>query len=289
MKLPSAGKGTETGNMPGVGLYDNNSALVTTTNPPQAQSMMTRILPFIEANNVYDLFHNLNLETTRTPRSHQATITPHKLQLTRSSAHQLAEFAEARENDSGGYGFTDYAPIILVDDTITQGQNRWLIGVFNGRSGRRIGSVTDGTSNTIGIAETTGRDEAYGIAGPMISQLAGGGTCLTEQINAENAQVPAIQAPWRWADPTNAFIASTNINSAGSSRDPVARIGVWLTVVQTAKPLASTLVVQTRPTSMAVLTSFRTALTPSCTQQHVAVLVAKSKSFLSKFEFDYRV
>ena len=60
MKLPSAGKGTSSDMTPQIGLYDNNSNLVTGTDSAQAQSMLTRILPFIEGNNVYDLFNNLN-------------------------------------------------------------------------------------------------------------------------------------------------------------------------------------------------------------------------------------
>jgi len=198
MKLPSAGKGTTSGNNPVARLYDNNSNLVAASDDVQAQSMQYRILPFIEMNNVYDLFSNANLayndsaNTAGSRTSVDAFICP-----------TVGGARGSTELDADGYGYTDYAPIILVDSTISQNGN-FPIGVFNGRSGRRIGSVTDGTSNSIGVAETTGRHQSYAAAtaGP-----AGFSDALSEVAD----QGP--NAVWRWADASNAYIASVPVNT----------------------------------------------------------------------------
>ena len=118
------------------------------------------------------------------------------------------------ENDSDGFGFTDYAPIILVDDIFSFTQ-QYELGAYNGRSQRRISSVTDGTSNTIGIAETTGRDESYMFAGNTNSQ---GVTCAPEGV--ENA----TNAVWRWADPSNSFIVSDRVNT--NRNDPTSWVAI---------------------------------------------------------------
>ena len=180
MKLPSAGKGTatQTGTTaPLVGLYDNNSRLVTVagsdTEEPKSQSMHTRILPFIEANNVYDRFNNLSNGTYYSGDATNQNVASNASASTAViDAFICPSVGGARgstKNDTDGFGFTDYAPIILVDMTLTNidtnvSSGRFEVGVFNGRGGRKIGSVTDGTSNTIGVCETTGRDPSYGIS-----------------------------------------------------------------------------------------------------------------------------
>ena len=209
MKLPSAGKGTSTGQTPVVGLYDNNSNLVSDSQSVQAQSMLTRILPFIEGNNIQDLFGSLQLAYDADPGNILASNTSVDAFLCPS----VGGVRGSTENDSMGFGFTDYAPIILVDTTISQNQS-FQLGVFNARSGRRIGSVTDGTSNTIGIAESTGRDESYGVAGAMSANFS---QCLSEATGSTDAV-------WRWADPSNAYIASDTINTNGNM--PATWVGI---------------------------------------------------------------
>lgn len=199
MKLPSAGKGSTSANNPEIGLYDNNSRLVEDSESPQAQSALTRILPFIEADNVYDLFEDLNLLYTDTNNSGS------RFAVDSFICPSVGGARGSTETD-GEYGYTDYAPIILVDNTITQGNNQFLVGVFNARTSRRIGSVTDGTSNTIGFAETTGRHQTYDI--PQA-----GSPNYSDALAESAALTPTAQgAMWRWADPENAFIASDSVN-----------------------------------------------------------------------------
>ena len=210
MRLPSAGKGSSNANPPIINLYDANSNIVG-SNTIQAQSMLYQILPFIEMGNVADLFqdpdqaYNATVNVVGAQSSIDAFICPTSGGVRGST-----------ETDNGGFGYTDYAPVILVDNTITLGNNRFLTGVFNGRGGRRMGSVSDGTSNTIGIAESTGRHESYGTpleGSPNFSEA------LSEAAShGENAV-------WRWADPSNAFIASDRINTLASSRNFVADWG----------------------------------------------------------------
>ena len=200
MRLPSAGKGTTAGNIPVVRLYDNNSNPVG-TNSSQAQSMLTRILPFIEGNNVHSLFGDLNAAYNTT-----SNIAASSTFIDSFICPSVGGPRGSTENDQDGFGFTDYAPIILVDTTISQSQN-FELGVYNARSGRRLSSVTDGTSNTIGIAETTGRDDSHVIAGASSANFS--------QVLAESADT-GTNANWRWADPSNAFIASDRINTLSS-------------------------------------------------------------------------
>ena len=203
MRLPSAGKGTTSANPPVVGLYDANSNLVG-TDTVQAQSMHTQILAFIEQGTVQDLFADQSAAYTDT-----ANVAGAESRIDAFICPTVGGVRGGTERDQpGGFGYTDYAPIILVDETITESGN-FLQGTFNGQGGRRIGSVSDGTSNTIGIAESTGRHESYAIPG---ANSANNMMCLAEAAGGEGAM-------WRWADPENAFIASDRINTLASSRN----------------------------------------------------------------------
>ena len=203
MRLPSAGKGTTSANPPVVGLYDANSNLVG-TDTVQAQSMHTQILAFIEQGAVQNLFTDPSAAYTATENSAGA-----ESRIDAFICPTVGGVRGGTERDQpGGFGYTDYAPIILVDSTITESGN-FLQGTFNGQGGRRIGSVSDGTSNTIGIAESTGRHESYAIPG---ASSANNTMCLAEAAGGEGAM-------WRWADPENAFIASDRINTLASSRN----------------------------------------------------------------------
>ena len=203
MRLPSAGKGTTSANPPVVGLYDANSNLVG-TDTVQAQSMHTQILAFIEQGTVQDLFADQSAAYTDT-----ANVAGAESRIDAFICPTVGGVRGGTERDQpGGFGYTDYAPIILVDATITESGN-FLQGTFNGQGGRRIGSVSDGTSNTIGIAESTGRHQSYAIPG---ANSANNTMCLAEAAGG-------VGAMWRWADPENAFIASDRINTLASTRD----------------------------------------------------------------------
>lgn len=214
MRLPSAGKGTTSGNNPLVGLYDNNSNLVTDSNTA-SQSMQFRILPFIERNNVFDLFTNPNAAYTTA-----VNVAGAQTSIDAFICPSVGGARGSTELDNEGYGYTDYAPIILVDSTISQDSN-FPLGVFNGRSGRRLSSATDGTSNSIGVAESTGRHQSYtvALAGPQ-----GFTDALPEATGGVGLQGP--DAVWRWADASNAYIASVPVNTLRSEPTVAAWSGI---------------------------------------------------------------
>ena len=134
--------------------------------------MLTRVLPFIEGTNNFAGFTDFTLDYTAAANA--GTIPLPQGARTSINAYLCPSVGGLRgstETDPEGFGYTDYAAIILVDNTMSFGNPGtsppvYQIGVFNARTGRKIGSVTDGTSNTIGISETTGRSQQYAIAHP---------------------------------------------------------------------------------------------------------------------------
>lgn len=61
-------------------------------------------------------------------------------------------------NDAEGYGFTDYsAPVTVRPGLSSNSDQPRFKCVLNGHSLRTIGSITDGTSNTVAIAEDAER------------------------------------------------------------------------------------------------------------------------------------
>ena len=223
MKLPSAGKGTSTANPPVNGFYDNNSNL-TTSGGQQAQGMLTRILPFIEGANNFAGFTDLTV-------SYDAAANAGTIQLPQGARTSINAFLcpsvgglrGSTETDPDGFGYTDYAAIILVDQSMSLGvQNNsiYQTGVFNARTGRKIGSVTDGTSNTIGIAESTGRSQQYSIA------MAGPSANFSDTLGEDVVNGNGVTGPyWRWASPDSAYIVSDRINTRRSM--PTADIDGW--------------------------------------------------------------
>jgi len=219
MKLPSAGKGSTSvsgTDEPEIRLYDNNSKVITGSEATTwAQSAQTQILPYIELNNVYDLFQDLNSPYDNSANQDGSRTAIGPFICPSVGGNRGSAETDATSSDPIGYGYTDYAPIILVDRTMTSvdgGTDRYEIGVFNGRTGRRIGSVTDGTSNTVGFAETTGRHQSYST--PGTTRFSDTNPCLAERAD-EGANMM-----WRWADPSNAYIVSDTVNT-NRKNDPM--------------------------------------------------------------------
>jgi prepilin-type processing-associated H-X9-DG protein len=78
--------------------------------------------------------------------------------------------------------------------------------VLNGDSKRRIGSISDGTSNTIAMAEDAGRADVD-TGGFMIIK--------TETMDDGTS---ADRRSWAWADPDNAFNVDKLVNNNQSPR-----------------------------------------------------------------------
>ena len=202
MNFPSAGQ-AKRGSLPGGETGDNvfftdGQELETLGNA--SHSVNTYMLPFIEQENVYQLFNlkfRYDFSGTEAPTNQQA-----------ASANIQAFICPTTQrsgstNDVEGYGFTDYsAPVTVRPDLNGNGNPRYKCAL-NGDSKRTIGSISDGTSNTVAIAEDAGRfDVATG--GFMVVKSEG-----EEMIDG----TPANRRSWAWADPDNAFNVDKLVNN----------------------------------------------------------------------------
>ncbi|MBA4062771.1 MAG: prepilin-type cleavage/methylation domain-containing protein [Isosphaera sp.] len=173
--LPSSGQGT-------------NYA----TSPPsvafELHSTFTHLLPYTEQDNVYHQF-DLRAAYNATPANRAAAGTVVPLLICPSNPLRV------RPADGAGYGCTDYGPIYYVDiDPVTGDRNKFARadgGLILGRAPAL--SVTDGTSNTVAVAEVVGRSEAMTM--PYPDPLGG-----SRQIH-------------RWAEPDSACGVSKGVNN----------------------------------------------------------------------------
>lgn len=181
--LPSGGEGTDFANFPtGPSQFDNFS-------------FFTVILPFVEQGNIYNQM-TVNAYYESTPNNIAAAQSVVKPFLCPSNA-----LRPQTGRDSQGYGYTDYGPTVYTDidprtgmrnkATRVNGALHWVgrSGAGNTFGGSRIAEITDGTSNTIAIAEDCGRVE------PQVSPY-------PDPMGMGNN---GYRAFWRWAEPDNGF------------------------------------------------------------------------------------
>ena len=125
---------------------------------------------------------------------------------------------------AGGYSVTDYCPTSITDIDPNGGNAsaasfpatpfRNLSSGANGmlkNSRTSIAEVTDGTSNTIAIAEDAGRDARY-----LAAYLDNGYTLSLGWTTTYSGLASDTGKPrrfWRWADPANAMTVSGQINN----------------------------------------------------------------------------
>ncbi len=173
--LPSSGQGT-------------NYA----TNPPSVafdlHSTFTQLLPYVEQKNIYRMF-DLSRAYNATPGNQAAARNVISILICPTNP------LRSQPVDSQGYGCTDYAPVYYVDiDPLTGLRNRFTRadgGLILGRS--TVLSITDGTSNTIAIAEDVGRNESMTMIYPD--------------------PVGGLRQVHRWAEPDCAIGVSMGINN----------------------------------------------------------------------------
>lgn len=200
MKFPSAGQAKDPATGANVFFTDRGKI---ETFADAAPSVQAYILPFIEQNAVANLFdkqyrYDIDPSGGQAPTNQQAAQTAIPGYICPSSGRG--------EQDSEGYGFTDYsAPVTLKPDFEGLGNPRYKC-VLNGDSQRRIGSITDGTSNTIAMAEDAGRADTS-TGGYMIIK--------TESMPDGTS---ADRRSWAWADPDNAFNVDKLVNNNQTPR-----------------------------------------------------------------------
>jgi prepilin-type N-terminal cleavage/methylation domain-containing protein/prepilin-type processing-associated H-X9-DG protein len=175
-EFPTGGEGTDFANAPkGPSIFDRHSTF-------------TMLLPYIEQDNVFKLMNlNYYYNDVAWPGNQQAAQTVIKTYICPSNAL-------GGTTDSEGYGVTDYGATVYTDiDPVTGLRNKatrvnGALHVTPGQPlrGTRIAEITDGTSNTIAIAEDVGRNETYVAAyhDPYDGQL---------------------RRFWRWAEPDSAY------------------------------------------------------------------------------------
>jgi prepilin-type N-terminal cleavage/methylation domain-containing protein/prepilin-type processing-associated H-X9-DG protein len=180
-RLPTGGEGTDFANFPtGPSVFDTHSTF-------------TVILPYIEQGNVYNRM-NLNFlynDATKAPLNVAAAMNVIPIYICPSSN-------VSNSADSQGFGRTDYGATCYTDiDPVTGIRNKATrangalhvnlvkkVPIMTG--GSTLLGVTDGTSNTIMIAEDVGRDETYVAA-------------YTDPYDGQ------LRRFWRWAEPDCAY------------------------------------------------------------------------------------
>lgn len=207
MEFPSAGQAKV---QPGVGanaFFTLRNVLENAANP--SHSVQTHILPYIEANNVYALF-NLRFRYDHNPSGPEA---PTNVAASSSAVDSFicpSTSGRSGNVDAEGFGYTDYSCPVTVNVTGLLGLSAAtpnLPCAFNGRTSRSIGAITDGTSNTIGIAEDAGRVDVAG----------GGFMEIKDDLPMADGTV-ALRRSWAWADPENSFNVDRLVNNNASPR-----------------------------------------------------------------------
>ena len=211
MEFPSAGQAKAEANSLGSNVFfASNNELETLMNP--SHSVQTYILPFIEGNNIHALF-DLTFRY-----DYAGSEAPTNLQASKSAVDTFvcpSVGGRSGDVDAEGFGYTDYScPVTVaslgeITGTASGEPNQQC--AFNGKSGRKIGAVTDGTSNTVAIAEDAGRVDVDN----------GGFMLIKNEAMIDGTAVE--RRSWAWADPENSYnvdkLVNNNANPIGGPED----------------------------------------------------------------------
>ena len=188
-------------------------------------AVFPRLLQFIEGNNVFNSI-NFSLEYNDLSGSNLTAYTSVVNSfLCPSSVRQPSGGRDAVDpNDPNaakfnlGYGVQDYGPTCYTDISPTLsggGAGSTVITPYRDKAFRadgllKVGSTkisenTDGTSNTIAIAEDAGRDASY--ISPYVESYYDGVNTVTRNVPTGNRRY------WRWGEADSAFGVSGAINN----------------------------------------------------------------------------
>jgi prepilin-type N-terminal cleavage/methylation domain-containing protein/prepilin-type processing-associated H-X9-DG protein len=201
MQFPSAGQAKRGGTGPNAGqnvFFTDRQDLESFGDA--SHSLQTYILPFIEQDNIYQLF-NLRYRYDISPTGPEAPTNQQAAQFA-IPAFLCPSTQRSGTNDAEGYGFTDYSAPVTVRPGLSgnSAQPRYKCAL-NGDSRRKIGAITDGTSNTVAIAEDAGRYD-----------VDTGGFMVVKPETMDDGTV-ANRRSWAWADPDNAFNVDELVNN----------------------------------------------------------------------------
>jgi prepilin-type N-terminal cleavage/methylation domain-containing protein/prepilin-type processing-associated H-X9-DG protein len=173
-----------------------------------SHSLHTRLLPYLEQDNVLKMMNlDYAYNDPTAPGNIQAAKTVIKPFLCPSVGNRSGSV------DSAGFAYTDYSPPVTAMINATTPANiaidavsfappntAWagprLLCALNGQQPRTVSSISDGTSNTIAIAEMAGRSDAMPFS--------------PKTVNTHN---PNGRRFWAWAEPDNAFNVDQLINN----------------------------------------------------------------------------
>lgn len=199
-RFPSAGQAKRGGTGPNAGqnvFFTDRQELESFAGA--SQSVQTYILPYIEQNNVYDLF-NINYRYDISPGPEAPTNQDAAKQGI--SIFVCPSTGRSSLTDAEGYGYTDYSAPVTVRPGLSGNpdQPRFKCAL-NGDSSRSIASISDGTSNTVAIAEDAGR----------VDVNSGGFMVIKTEMMDDGT--PADRRSWAWADPDNAYNVDRLVNN----------------------------------------------------------------------------
>jgi prepilin-type processing-associated H-X9-DG protein len=178
--FPTGGEGTDFANAPkGPSIFDTHSTF-------------TMLLPYLEQDNIFKV---MNLSARYNDTANQP-VGPDGLL---AAQHVIKTFVcpsngVSKPMDSQGFGATDYGATCYTDIDPTTGlrnKGTRANGALHASPGQPLAGtpiqgITDGTSNTIAIAEDVGRNETY----------------VSAYIDPVDGQLRRF---WRWAEPDSAY------------------------------------------------------------------------------------
>ncbi|HLN30321.1 MAG TPA: DUF1559 domain-containing protein [Gemmataceae bacterium] len=223
-KLPTAGEGSNAA-VNGTAFAND---LVGGAAPPagtQFHSLFTYLLPYIEQGNIYT-----QIDPNQYYNAVSATVPTHVAAFQHTIKTYLCPSYPFESVDSLGYGYVGYGATVYTDIVVYAGQggSTQAVGTRDKTHARqrgaldnmsnRISAISDGTSNTVLIAEDAARRENY-ITNPNYLDPA---TVLG--ISIDEGTAFTTRRFWRWAEQDSGF---------GVSGDPTPTATGPLNVVST--------------------------------------------------------
>ena len=213
-KLPTGGEGTDYTTTPASTLFGNLPAVLATANPKWYHSTQTYLLPYIEQGNIYA---NINLQTYYNDTTASAA---HIAAFQNTVKTFICPSNPGEAKDSKGYGYIHYAATVYTDiDPVTGIRNKAtrVDGMLHAKTNGGLISISDGTSNTIMLAEDCGRTDKFISA---YTDPNTNGVTLSLGVN------PALRQFWRWAEQDNGFgVSGDPLNSKKAINNNASPIG----------------------------------------------------------------
>ena len=194
-------------------------------------STLARLLQYLEGTTIYNTI-NFNYEynnsglgnVTAFSASLNVFICPSASRQPSGSREGASSATDTEAAAYGGYGVGDYGPTVYTDISptlSTAGTGATAVTPYRDKNSRangllkqgatRIAEITDGTSNTIAIAEDAGRDARF-----ISPYTRGTGSAAYAGLNQNIYSPTDANLPlryWRWAEADAAFGVSGSINN----------------------------------------------------------------------------